>query len=212
MFIVIVILLSSCSNKLVDEAIKTQEMNQIKIEEEEIKLEEEKEEQRELYKSMEKPLEEVIQENALDQKKVINQEEDISEKTNFTDETEFALYVSSVLFDFRNGTISPEEYFSFLSKHSAKDIKKEFPTDKETALLIYSNIQSLFKDNDIKPESYITSEVTLNASKKEGHFYRKILTNKGEEFYITTIVKEDGQWKFSDDSPSPPFEIQESDT
>jgi hypothetical protein len=199
--------LVGCSDSFTENAMKVNENNlkEQKSSEEAAKKQQEK--QKELYKSMEKPLKEVIKENDLDKKNLLTKKLVVQEE--YTDEKEFAKYVGKILFDLHHSKISPEEYYKFLQKYGSQNAKNAMPT-KEDAIALLSGIQDYYKSKQIIGHEYFISDVTLNKTKREGYFYRKVITNIGEEYFITTIVKEGEKWKFEEDSPSAPFEIQQN--
>ena len=47
--------------------------------------------------------------------------------------------------------------------------------------------------------------VNLDRFKRQGYFYRKVLSTEGINYFITSIYKEDGAWKYITDEPSDPF-------
>ncbi|MDC3424289.1 hypothetical protein NC797_07175 [Aquibacillus sp. 3ASR75-11] len=202
-----IILLVGCnSDKLVD---KAKEMNSTNDETNQKVEKELKEKNEELYKQLERPLDEVIQDNDLDQVEVIKNEEDVQVKTSYSNANEFAKYAGKQLYMFQTLELTPNGFYEFLKSHASSSRLKKMVKEKDSAILVFTNVQSLYKQNGT-PNSYQLSKVNFNRNKREGYFYRKIIKNTTEEFYITTIVKEDGVWKFEEDSPSPPFEIKET--
>ncbi|MFC0273760.1 hypothetical protein ACFFIX_20445 [Metabacillus herbersteinensis] len=202
--------LSACSNdKLMEEVEKTKKKNSEKQELQDQNKEELDKKQKEIIESNEKPIEDVIKESEMDKSKVISDGTNVKIKDNYTDENELAIYVGKVLFEFYTFSQSPEDFYQFLKDYGSPRIHEETVKDKDTGVLIFENVQSIYKQQKIQQESYVLSKVMLSKNKKEGYFYRKIKSNKGDEYYITSLVKENGVWKYSEDSPSPPFEVEE---
>lgn len=199
--------LFACSDsKFVEEGEKNVNASKVVVKEREKELKELEKKQKEIYEEMEKPLDEVIQENELDSLEIM-EDTNVTTKEYYEDENEFGKFVGQVLIDFQNLTISPEDYYNFMDHHASKKAKAEMVEKKEEQIRVYNNIQTIFKNQKVKRESYVLSKVTLIQSQKEGYFYRKVSTDKGDEYFITTIVSEDGVWKYEQDQPSPPFII-----
>jgi len=201
--------LFACSNsKFVEEGEKNVNAGNAEVKEREKQLKELEEKQKKIYEDMEKPLDEVIQENELDSKELM-EDTTVAIKASYEDENEFGKLVGQVLYNFHNQTISTEDYYNFMNQYASKNAKGEMAKNKEDQIMVYDNIQTIFKNQKIKREAYSLSKVTLTESHKEGYFYRKVTTDKGDEYFITTIVNEDGVWKFDQDHPSPPFIIED---
>lgn len=166
--------------------------------------EKEKEKKQEkMYKDMEKPLDEVILENDLDSVKEMANNE-VVKKDHYEDPNEFAKYAANVLYGFYTASITPEQYYEFQKLYGSKDMVDELPTEKD-AIVILTTIQDMYKKQNITGEEYTLTQVELDHLQREGTFYRKVLTTNGEEYFITSIKKEDKGWKFVEDSPSPPY-------
>lgn len=196
-----------CSNdKFVEEGKKTStqdsEKNEQEIDEEELQKEQNK-----IYEQMKRPMNEVIQDNDLDELSTMDTE--VNEELNsYEDPQEFAKRVGKVMYEFENGSITPEEYADFLKIHTGENYaQKELLEDRDNAIEVLRSLQETYKSN-VSLESYELTTITFNRSEKEGYFYRKIIGESSEYFYITTIVKEDNVWKMQDDSPSPPYKGQ----
>ncbi|MEI2356286.1 hypothetical protein [Mesobacillus zeae] len=164
-------------------------------------------EQAALYKSLEKPLDKVILENDLDSVKEMDSIQ-VESKTHYDNASELARYAGQVLYGFYTGQVSPKEYYKFLLGYGSEDVKNELPS-KDDALVILSTLSDTYKNANITGEGYDLTEVTYDRLKRSGTFYRKVLTTNGEEYFITTITLEDGKWKYVEDSPSPPYEIEQ---
>jgi hypothetical protein len=202
-FVLGCVLLSGCSNGFTDE-VKKNEMKNQEIQKEKKQKEDAKNKaQTDFYKGKEKPLNEVVKENDLDTVKVMSTI-DYVEQDQYQDANEFAKYVAHMLYGYYTLQVSPEQYYSFLQKYGSDASLKKLPTEKD-ALTVIASVQDMFKKQNITGESYVLTEVTFNRMKNEGMFYRKVLTTNGEQYFATTIVKENGQWKFDEDGPAPPF-------
>lgn len=203
------VLLTGCFNSsFEEEAKRVKERKQELKQEEKVKISNSEKEQKEFYKKLEKPLDEVIWENDLD--KVIEIEPaDVQEKATFEDSLEFAQYTSKILYEFYTQQISPEQYYMFLMNHGSSSAKDGLPTKKD-AVLILTNIQDMYKKQNITGDGYKLTQVILDRLKRDGTFYRKLTTTNGEEYFITTITKEKEGWKFVEDGPSPPYILNES--
>ncbi|WP_368502718.1 hypothetical protein AB3N04_01065 (plasmid) [Alkalihalophilus sp. As8PL] len=145
-------------------------------------------------------LEELEELNVLDNMKV-------KVLSEYDDPTEFALYVSDILFKFYNRTISPTDYLSFLNEHASHEFKRDFLTgDAEDDLLNIQAVQATFEDHQVLHTSYKVSEVKLKGGQREGYFYRAVVLDVPiEQHYMVTIKKENNMWKFHEDKASVPF-------
>ncbi|KZE68023.1 hypothetical protein AWM68_17795 [Fictibacillus phosphorivorans] len=200
------LLMTGCFNTAFQEKIeeKQKEKEQAKKASAEKKAEK-KDKENETYEKLAKPLDEVINESDLDTGKIITPVGDVKAKNSYENSGDFSIYVADVLYKFYTQQISPEQYYEFLTKYGSRSTVQELPS-KEDAITILGSLQGLYKSKNIQGESYVLTEIMLGRLKKEGHFYRKVITTNGEEYFISTIAKEDGAWKFVEDSPSPPFE------
>jgi hypothetical protein len=155
----------------------------------------------ETYSKLERPLEEVIKENELDSVNTVDVI-DISPDLTFGSASDFAQYAASVLYEFYTSQISSEDFYTFLIQHGSETTVQELPS-KEDALMILNNLQAMYKE--VRGENYELTEIEFNRLQNEGHFYRKVVTTNGFEYFITTITKEENSWKFVQDEPSPPY-------
>lgn len=190
-------------DSLVKEAQKTEQENKQKLEEKNRNVAAVSKKEETIYKKMEKPIDEVIKEDNLDKEKVIDK--NVLKKDEFTDPKEMAKYTGVILNKFYSLQITPQEFYDFIQLYGSKDAIKALP-QKEDALNVLSVIQSQFKDQGIDYKDYVITDVTLNKMKDEAYFYRKSITKSGKIYNITTLVKENGIWKYQEDSPSPPFD------
>lgn len=188
-----------------DEAEKTGDQNHKTQLEKKQKEKEQEEKEKEIYESMEKPINEVVEENNLDQVKVNSDTANIHEMKNYTDATEFSKYVAKVLYDFYTIQMDSRSYYNFMKNYGSKDMIADLPSEKD-AITFYTTLQDMYKQKGITGDGYVITEVIFDAKQTEGHFYRKLTTTNGVEYFITTITKEKDGWKFVEDSPSPPFE------
>lgn len=197
------ILLVACSNpKFEEEAKRVEQVKAEKAKKEAAeKLSEE--EKYEIYKDMEKPLDEVIQENDLDVLQEVSSVE-VETKDTYEDPVEFSKYASQILYNFYISQIDPTTYYNFLVQHGSERVKEELPSEKD-AIAIFTSIQDSFKQQNLTGDSYTLTNVAFDRMKREGNFYRKVITTNGEEYFMTIIKKEKGVWKFEDDSPAPPY-------
>ncbi|QCJ45478.1 hypothetical protein FAY30_26425 (plasmid) [Bacillus sp. S3] len=203
------VLLTGCFNSSFEQEAKKVKERKVELKKEEkIKKSNDIKEQKEFYKKLEKPLDEVIVENDLDQVKEIEPKE-VQEKTTFEDSVEFAQYTSKILYDFYTQQISSEQYYKFLMDHGSTSVKDELPTEKD-AITILTNIQDMYKKQNITGDGYKLTHVAVDRLKRDGTFYRKVITTNGEEYFLTTITKENKGWKFIEDSPSPPYTLEET--
>lgn len=204
------LLLTGCMNsKFEEEAqrVKEQKEEMKKKEKEKEKENKNKKKQDDIYKELEKPLEEVILENDLDAVKEMPSLE-VEEKPNFEDAAEFAKYAGKMLYLFYTQQITPEQYYDFQINYGSSQVIDELPTEKD-AINILTSLQDMFKKQNITGEEYKITEPQLDRLKRNATFYRKILTTNGKEYFITTITKEDEGWKYVEDSPSPPYQLPE---
>ncbi|MEN0651317.1 hypothetical protein NSQ82_20295 [Caldifermentibacillus hisashii] len=199
------LLVNGCSDgKFIEEAKQTKEQNQ------KAQVNKEKEEkervarEKELYESMEKPIDEVIQENDLD-KVELNSDNNIKEMSTYEDANEFSKYAAKILYDFYTSQIDPKGYYDFIKNYASKETIAELPSEAD-AINLYSTLQNMYKQKNITGDGYIITNVIYDSNQRGGYFYRKLTTTNGVEYFITTITKEGDGWKFVEDSPSPPFE------
>lgn len=190
-------------DSLVKEAQKTDQENKQKLVEKNKKEAAVSKKEETIYKKMKKPINEVIKENNLDTEKVIGK--NVLKKDKYTDPKEMAKYTGMILNKFYSLQITPQEFYDFIHLYGSKDANKALP-HKEDAISVLSVIQSQFKVQGIDYKDYILTDVTLNKMQNEAYFYRKSVSKSGEIYNITTLVKEDGVWKYQEDSPSPPFD------
>lgn len=196
------IILIGCSNS----AFEKEEQRVKKIKDETLMADDETKKEKKqdnVYKELEKPLEEVILENDLDPRSEVESTQ-VAKKEHYEDANEFAKYAAGILYEFYTITISPEEYYEFLMNYGSKEVIKELPT-KNDAIVILTTLQDMFKKQNITGETYTLTNVELDRFKRNGTFYRKVLTTNGEEYFITSITKENKGWKYVEDSPSPPY-------
>jgi hypothetical protein len=200
--------LSACNNKVLQDSKETDAKNSHRLEKIENKISKEDQEEKELYKEMEKPVEEVVDSIEKDKVKVIDSK--IVEKPKYDDPNEFANKLAKVLFSFSTNKMTASEYYSFLDIHASSSFKDQYLPNKEEGILYFENIQGLLTTNNpALKDDYTVTEVKIEQSKIEGYFYRRMMTSEGKPlYYITTIVKEQDGWKFQDDSPAPPFDEQ----
>lgn len=196
--------LMACNNEVLQEAERVAKENE-KLKEEQVKEDKEiQEKTSEIYESLEKPIDEVLDANELDVVRTV--EKQIVEKENYEDPSEFSWKVSDMIFRFNEGQIKPEEYYEFLVQHGSKTFIEEWIPNREDGLVFLETVQIMLTADGVSAKDYTTTEVRLTRNNTEGYFYRKLTNGTDqEEFYVTTIVKEDGIWKFQDDSPSSPF-------
>lgn len=200
------LLVTGCNNKIVKEAEDVSESNK-KLETSVAEEQEEKEKKvKDLYKDLEKPIDEVVE--AVEKEKMKQVDTKVIEKEFYEDPNEFSKKVAKVLYEFTTGEMSSEGYYEFLKANASNSYIEQYLPEKKEGLLFVKNVQSLLIQKTPELEDkYILTQVSINRTKTEGHFYRELTTVKGEKmYYISTIVKEDGVWKYQDDSPSPPFE------
>lgn len=195
-------ILVACSNSKFEEEAKRVE--QVKIKNEKQAAEKLTDEEKyEIYKGMEKPLDDVIKENDLDVLQEVSSIE-VEIKDTYEDPIEFSKYASQILYNYYISQIKPEEYYRFLLQHGSERVKADLPSEVD-AVAIFTSIQDSFKKQNITGDAYTLTNVDFNRMKREGNFYRKLLTTNGEEYFMTIIKKENGVWKFEDDSPAPPY-------
>lgn len=198
------LLLSGCSGgKFVEEVEKTEVKNNEVEKEKKAKKAYDEKEQKEMYEKLEKPMDEVIMENDLDSVTIMDSIE-FTKQDQYQDGREFAKFAAQVLYQFYTLQITSEQYYEFLKDYGSERVLKELPTE-EDAITILSTLQGMYKKQNIAGENYVLTEVSYDRLKKDGSFYRKVLTTNGMEYFFTIIVKEKDVWKYEEDSPSPPF-------
>lgn len=185
------------------EALK--EQNKIEEQNQEEKIEE----QNQKYSETARPLEEVIEENDLD-KMVELESIDGEEKDTYDNPEDLSKYVSQKLYDFYTLQLSPEQYYQFLVQYGSQNVVNSLPSKKD-AISIFTSLQSNYRELNITGDGFTITNITLNRMNQEGFFYRKVNSTNGEEFFITTVVKEGNEWKYDNDSPSPPYRIEKNE-
>ncbi|PMC36245.1 hypothetical protein CJ195_15640 [Bacillus sp. UMB0899] len=155
---------------------------------------------------MEKPINEVLKDNELEEQDILNEENSITVKESFSDPTDFARLTGKMLFEFNNSSITPEEYYTFLEKFGSKQVYEDLLKDKKNAIMIFENIQNIMKEQRVENSSYVLTQISLNQNGKEAYFYRKVSSDNEDQYYITTLVLEGVEWKYDSDEPSLPFE------
>lgn len=203
------LILTGCTNSdpLVKEAKKIKESQQKEENQVENNKQSEKERQ-EFYEEQAKPMEEVIEEMDKDEVTLLTTNKEIKAKEEFTDVEEFAQYTSDILYKFQTLQLDSKTYYQFMTTYGTEELKQNLPQE-EDAITIYKSIQDAYLKENIHGESYQVTKPVLDRLGRNGYFYREVLSTKGEEYFITTIVKEDGSWKYSSDDLSPPFEVKE---
>lgn len=201
-FTLTLVFLVGCNDSFVEKAKETQGKQ---VENNETEVDKSEQELEEFYKEYEKPISDSLQENDLDELEEMNKNDSASKEINENDPELFAQYVATILFSFENGELKAEQYYDFLSRYGSEKVVNDLPKDKHDGVHIFESIQDLYKENNPAAKDYSLSELQYSQGNVEAYFYRKVLRDKNEEFYITTIVKEGGIWKFSDDSPSGPY-------
>lgn len=203
-FLISSVILAGCNGgKFAEEAKKVNEKYKdvAKVEKSNVANDEKK--QKEFYEKLKKPLEEVVLENDFDTVKLMDSV-DVIERDHYEAGSEFAKLVGRELYNFYTLKVTPEEHYAFLSKYGSENALKDIPT-KENAIQVLGMLQDMYRKQNITGDSYVLTEVIYDRFKKEGHFYRKVNSTNGEEYFISTIIKEKDGWKYEEDSPSPPF-------
>jgi len=200
-------LLTACDDKIVQEVQKQQEKQHADAKKKKAETKAKKETEKKIYDDLSKPLNQVVDSADKDRKKIVDKQYVV--KDSYTDPVEFEKFAAKNIFDFYSFKISPDEYYSFLIKYGSKEMLKEQKVleKKESGVLFLTNVQGLLKDNGALGDDYTISELTFNSAKNEAYFYRKVqLVNRQFSYFITTIVKENDEWKLLQDSPSEPFD------
>lgn len=203
-------ILTGCTNgdPLVQEAKKIKESQQ-KEEEQQVNNEQQSDKQlQEFYEEQAKPIEEVIEEMDKEEATLLINDKEVEAKEEFTDVEEFVRYTADILYKFQTLQLDAKTYYHFMTTYGTEELKKNLPHE-EDAVAIYKSIQDAYLKENIHGESYQVTKPVLDRLGRNGYFYREVLSTKGEEYFITTIAKEDGAWKFSSDDFSPPFEVIE---
>lgn len=208
-FSVAALALTACNDKLVQEAKKTDQNNALATEEKKRDQEDLEKKQEEILKELEKPIDEVISNNELDQVDLLSLS-NFQVKDSYENPSELAIHAGETLFRFYKGDMDPEEFYQFLMKYGSESMRADLQ-DKENSILIFENVQSLYREKNPGIDSFVITTPILSGTKKEAYFYRKVVSKTSEEFNISTLVLEDGAWKFKEDSPSPPFEISKEE-
>lgn len=139
---------------------------------------------------------------------------DVETKSSYTDPKEFARFVAKKVFDFRNGALRPEGYYSFIKVYGASKMNgigsQDIYKSSDTAIPFLTNLQNLIKEKNVVGHSYKLSELKFSKTGNQAYFYRAVNTSSEENDFITTIMKENDIWKFYDDRPSPGFNEESS--
>lgn len=195
--------LVGCGDPLTNQAIQSQQKQA-----EQVKKEDQaKKNLNKLYDSLKTKPKDAVKNTPVETKRLINQK--VINRNSYSDPVEFAAFVAKEIFEFRNNSISPQDYYTFLKKFGAKkvgaDAQQPVLKKKSVAIPYLSNLQSIIQQQGVAGTSYKLTELTFNATKKQAYFYRKVSSQSGDNYFITTIVLENGQWKFYEDNSSPGF-------
>lgn len=201
-------ILNGCTNgdPLVKEAKKINE-SQKKEESQQVDNEQSDKVLQEFYEELAKPMEEVIEEMDKEEVTLLTTDKEVEAKEEFTEVEEFARYTADILYKFQTLQLDANTYFQFMTTYGTEELKNSLPHE-EDAVAIYKSIQDAYLKENIHGESYQVTKPVLDRLGRNGYFYREVLSTKGEEYFITTIIKEDGSWKYSSDDLSPPFEVR----
>lgn len=195
------IILSGCSNDpFVKEAKK---INDTKDTHEETETDSKSQDLESFYKDQVRPLDEVVAELDGESVKILDKKE-VEVKSSYEDPEEFARYAADILYKFQSLQISPEDFYKFILDYGSIQTVEELP-QKHDAINIFKSIQDSYLQANVKGESYDITVVNLDRFKRQGYFYRKVLSTEGINYFITSIYKEDGAWKYITDEPSDPF-------
>ncbi|NRD81111.1 hypothetical protein HPT25_27860 [Bacillus sp. BRMEA1] len=180
--------------------------NKMAVDKRKEEQEKSKDDANKIYKKLEKPISEDIKE--IDKDKRTEQNiSNIPMKDTYSDPNEMALRISKEIFDFSTGKTDVNQYYDFLMKYGSKTFIQEFLPNEEKGKSFLTNVQEAIKSQKGYGIKYTITTVDLNKAEDEGNFYRKVTLNTNEEaYFITTIVNENGSWKFSEDNPSPPYQ------
>lgn len=195
------ILLCGCTGgKFQEEAKKTEAKNQeVKMSTQKIDITK----QDAFYKDLQKHLDSNIQETNLSNIKIVDSIKVVNHEY-YQDANEFAQFVAQELYNFYTLQITSEQYYNFLDEYGSKTILKDMPK-REDAIKVIKTIQNEFLRENITGDRYTLSEVIFDRNKNEGHFYRKVITTNGIEYFITSIKKERDGWKYDKDNSAPPI-------
>ncbi|MCM3216751.1 hypothetical protein M3612_19895 [Niallia taxi] len=201
-------ILTGCTNgdPLVKEAKKINE-SQKKEESQQVNNDQSDKELQEFYEEQAKPMEEVIEELDKEEATLLTTDKEVEAKEEFTDVEEFARYTADILYKFQTLQLDAKTYYQFMTTYGTEELKNSLPHE-EDAVAIYKSIQDAYLKENMHGESYQVTKPVLDRLGRNGYFYREVLSTKGEEYFITTIIKEEGSWRYSSDDLSPPFEVK----
>ena len=205
MFIFIMLVTAGCNDAIVQKAEEMEPLDE-SIEEEQKELDES--ENLEIEQPSDSDVEFAVQNNEFEKRHVIDNTP-AEQKEEYKDPEEFAKFASRILFDFQNDNLDAEEYYNFLINYGSDNAVENLPEAKDNAIAVLESLQNLFIDNEMGGDEYIITNVGYSKGKSEGYFYRMIKNGTIESYYITTIVRKNGIWRFHEDSPSPPFDLEE---
>lgn len=204
------LLLSACGSNVLFESAEKVEKKTEKVEKETV-LEKEYQEQinqwKEMYANPEQSVEDALDD--LEKEKVgetVNVE--LIERDAYTVPHEMAKFVSQTLFDFSNGTMSPEDYVAFLTKYASSNmLEMTLTLEQQNDIELMKMIQQNIIDSGVKYESYSFS--TPKIVNDTVTFHRKMVTTDGRTAYhITELTKLDnGVLLFNSDDMSMPVEF-----
>lgn len=175
---------------------------------ENIKLSEEQ--QNALNKLEEKEPKEALFENDLE----IRKELDLhvpGKKASFQDPIEFSQYISYLFFAYYAGQIKPKDFNAEISSYAHEEFLNLLPKKEEAKIETFKQLQKMYIGQLRSPiKSYVITEPEYQERAGEAVFYRKFILKNGEEIYSVTVIKKEGdKWTLLDDSPSPPYEVQQ---
>lgn len=161
------------------------------------------------YKDQKRPLEEIIAQNIKERTK--ESKLVFERRDKYENPTEFAHYVSEVLFQFHRGQMDPKEYLLFLNKYGSDTyLQKMLVKDVEKDLRFIKDIQKLMKGTGIRFKSYRISDPKISdTNSSKAVFFREVLLDSGQKaYYKTEIYKENGFWTLENDEISNPVIIE----
>ncbi|MCK6259543.1 hypothetical protein LCY76_23525 [Fictibacillus sp. KIGAM418] len=158
----------------------------------------------EIYKKMEKPINQVVDEVPKEKAEQIANKG--KQRQSYSDPVEFAQFTGKILFEFYTQNIHSAQYRAFLESYGDSKISKKFLKNKDADSFI-DEVQKTIKESGFIPSNYKITKPVISAS--DGYFYLEFSDslNKTQTFIISMIQEQD-TWKFINNRPAPPIRIE----
>ncbi len=170
------LILMGCSDRFAEKANESQEEDQPSVEttdNSEVDVVQEEQNQNDETDQVvtAEDVQKAVDHNEVEKKEIMDDLE-IEAKEEFRDPTDFAKYVSKVVFNFQNGKMAAEDYYNFIQQHGSEKLIEGYPETKAEAMVVLETLQNMLIEKRDQTTVYILSEVGFNRNKREGYYYR----------------------------------------